>query len=147
MEKGGKGDFRSEVHSLRLAGVTTKTCQARGSAVRDARLTLSLSLPVPQGCPNCRPCAGSVLGHGQIWCCLPSRCSLGKDSAETDQPPCESQCQVASKEGSGKAAGRRWHLHWVLEAEGMQVVGPSSRGVLKTRRWGDLGAAEGTRPT
>lgn len=32
MEKGGKGDFRSEVHSPRLAGVTTKPAKRQRSS-------------------------------------------------------------------------------------------------------------------
>ena len=35
--------------------------------------------------------------------------------------------------GVRESCRRRWHLHWVLEAEGMQVAGPSSRGRLRTK--------------
>ena len=61
MEKGGKGDFRSEVHSPRLAAVTTKTCQARGSAAQRCQADTQ---PVPSALLKVARIAGPVLGPG-----------------------------------------------------------------------------------
>lgn len=63
MEKGGKGDFRSEVHSPRLAGVTTKTCQARGSAAQRCQADTQ---PVPSALLKVARIAGPVLGPGDM---------------------------------------------------------------------------------
>lgn len=60
------------------------------------------------------------------------------DKQGTDQPPCESQCQVASK-AVRESCWRRWYLHWVREAEGTQVGDTPAGGASEPKV-----AAEGT---
>ena len=66
------------------------------------------------------------------------------DKQGTDQPPCESQCQVASKGVREKLPPEE-----VVSALGPGGGGDTDSGTLqqgapRTQSWGDLGAAEGT---
>ena len=63
MERGGKGDFRSEVQSPRLAAVTTKTCEARGSTAQRRQADTQ---PVPSALLKVARIAGCVLGPGDM---------------------------------------------------------------------------------
>ena len=104
MERGGK-DFSSEVHSPRLAAVTTKTCPARGSTAQRCQAGIHAA---PSALLQVARIAGPVLGPGDMdesGAVCPQGAPRGARPARNDQPPCESQCQVASKEESGKAAG------------------------------------------
>lgn len=118
MEKGGKGDFRSEVHSPRLAGVTTKTCQARGSAVQRCQADTQ---PVPSALLKVAPIQGALcwaLGDMDKSGAVCSRCSLG---SQTSKKLISHHVRVSvrwrAKRGQGK-----------LPEEVASALGPGGRG-------------------